>query len=412
MMEAAVAAGNREILRYYVSEAHNNWDKISKTNHILHKAAQLGKLPAIQFSLDLGARIESKEPDHGYTALALAVEYGHGDAVQHLLDAGADQWSRIVRISREGQISCSLLQEAATSSETRLDGLAKDLASADAKASDFATRMRLWEYCFSDIIERSEHGKVITVLLDHGADLFIQGKDGESILHMSVTSKSRVKAVLEHVQRHPTDRLDVDTPDMHGRTPIHYAAAICNHHSMELLIDHGANVLAADKLGADSLHFSVYDVRCADIALQHGCQADKKHPELGTPLQFFRALPDADSYAIASLENSSTASIKPEDLQTQPRREDQHLPDIEAEGFIKTVQWINQKSGQRRERRKILQQLPKTNPGPPIDNDAKRLLRLGKRHYWLNCQPDRALCEKFPNLPFLGSKVDSRLDFF
>ncbi|KAL9004782.1 MAG: hypothetical protein Q9188_002417 [Gyalolechia gomerana] len=353
---------------------------IIKANHILHKAAQLGNLPAIQFSLDHGARIESREPKHRYTALALAIEYGHGDVVQHLLDAGANQWSKIVRTSREGQISCSLLQEAATSSEAPVDGLIKGLACADAKASDFDTRMRFWEYCFSDLIERSEHGKIITLLLDDVANLFVHGKDSESILHMSVTSKSRVKAVLEHLQRRPTNRLDVNTPDMHGRTPIHYAAAICNYHSMELLIDHGANVLAADKLGADSLRFSVYDVRCADIALQHGCQADKKHPELGTPLQFFRAIPDADSYAIASLENSSTASIKPEDLQTQPRHEDQHLPDIDSEGLIKTVQWINQKSGQHRERRKILQQLPRTNPGPPIDGEVDRVLLLGRRH--------------------------------
>ena len=61
-------------------------------------ASEKGHVDAVQALLDAGADIEAKDY-YGWTALMLASRYGHVEVVQALLDAGADN-SYLYRVQK------------------------------------------------------------------------------------------------------------------------------------------------------------------------------------------------------------------------------------------------------------------------------------------------------------------------
>lgn len=171
------------------------------------------------------------------------------------------------------------------------------------------------------------------MLLDHGADISVRGDDGESLLHLAVISKPRMKVLLEHIQHHPDVCLNVSTSDNHGRTPLHYAAAICNAEVMQLLIESGADASETDNVGAPTLYYAVRCLECANIAMTHGCRVDTAHAQLGTPLQFAKSLEDPNLEVVKAIEKSLQELRKLESLQPHQPHADQNLPNADSERF-------------------------------------------------------------------------------
>ena len=116
----------------------------------------------------------------------------------------------------------------------------------------------------------SEHGRTITALLTHGADASERGKDGESFLHLSVISATRLIVFIQYLQDQTDIHLAIDIRDHENRTPLHWAAAMSNHESMEMLLRAGADISAKDCSGATVLHHSLGSSACVKVALAHG----------------------------------------------------------------------------------------------------------------------------------------------
>jgi len=80
-----------------------------------------------------------------------------------------------------------------------------------------------------------DHAGVIQLLLEHGADVNAQAKDGSTPLHEASrfgTAKT-ARLLLEH-------GASVEVKDAQGRTPIQVASTSRNAEVMELLLEHGA----------------------------------------------------------------------------------------------------------------------------------------------------------------------------
>ncbi|KAL8693886.1 MAG: hypothetical protein Q9224_003669 [Gallowayella concinna] len=365
-MEFAIVVENLDVLDQYLSRAKDRTRRLGRTNKILHFATRHGKLKAVKFSLEQGASIESEDSERGLTSLGLAVIFGQDAVVRFLLDAGSDITAEISDITGECETNQSLLQAAATSQllfKRRLElvsGFALGSSSADIYDSttaqlekrlngwltlnprplelldnpDFMTAMR----------EDSGHGKIISMLLDHGADATVLGDSGESILHLAVLSEPRMNAVLQNIRSHPNLGLDVNARDRNGRTPLHYAAAACSANVMELLIEHGADVAATDSLAVTTLHFAVFNRKCIEVAQKYGCRVDKTHAFLGTPLDFARCFTDPDRRVVEALENSLIDATRQGSLQGEPVHSNKHAPDTNSKVYRDIYWWMMRKS--------------------------------------------------------------------
>ncbi|KAG7005696.1 hypothetical protein G7Y79_00018g045030 [Physcia stellaris] len=363
-IQFAVFADNLEILSFYLSEPKDQ-NKLVDADVILHLATKLGKLNIVQLSLNHGARIESVVAQEGCTALGLAVTHGHSEIVQYLLDAGADMSIELFDPSEESETTQSIVQRAATCQQVFLNRLelvneyTLTYSSADmidGALAHFRERLRGWlvkepeplkllqdSDFLAALREDSESGKIISMLLDRGADLSVRQEDGESLLHLAIISKPRLNAVLEHLKRLPNPPISVSTRDYNGRTPLHYAAAACNVDSMELLIQFGADISERDNSGATTLHYAVNSSLCVKSAVRHGCRIDNAHDYLGTALQFAKSLQDLKEDVVEELERSIEGLTERGDPQPKSFHEDPVLPNPKSEEF---ESWMDAKSNE------------------------------------------------------------------
>lgn len=190
------------------------------------------------------------------------------------------------------------------------------------------------------IREDTDHPKIITMLLDHDVDRSVRGENGETLLHLSVISKPRAKALLQYTEEHPDVSFDVNARDNNGKTPLHYAAVACNADVMELLIEYRAEVAAADKDGVTTMHFAVYSPRCIQVTVDRGGDPRTAHARLGTPLEFARRIADSNHHSVKLLESLTPETGENEDSQAQTAQGPRDDPSGDAEMFQELTTWM------------------------------------------------------------------------
>lgn len=362
-IEYAISAENLDVLRHSLSEAALNGEQCGRADAILHYAAKKGKVTVVNFSLSQFADVESKDDIYGTSALGLAVIHGQREVVQLLLDKGAKVSVEIPgNTLGESSSASTPIQEAAKSQKVFEDRMkcvghypveCSSAKTFDAVTHRFKKRLRTWLTAqpapldllrnpgfLAAIREDSEHEKIIKLLLDHHADLSVLGENRESLLHLAVISKPRMRALLQHLSDHPDVDLDVDARDSQGRTPLHYAAVTCNADVMELLIQYGADALATDCSSVTLLHFAIHSSRCIKIAIKHGCVVDKAHALLGTPLEFADSFEDPNPHAIKVLERSLADRPKPEGLRPGAVQGHHSLLDADSKASEEITRWM------------------------------------------------------------------------
>ena len=140
----------------------------------------------------------------------------------------------------------------------------------------------------ADAARRDDIDAVRTLIAD-GADVNAPHGDGMTGLHWAALSGNReiaqllidAGAALEAATR------------LGAHTPLHVAAKVGHGEVVAILAEAGADPAAVTETGATPLHFAAAsgDVRAVTVLLGHGAATDAREPQWGqTPLMFAAAL--------------------------------------------------------------------------------------------------------------------------
>lgn len=275
----------------------NALDESRKTP--LHVACAGGHLEAVQLLLDAGANVDRK--DHaGRSPLQWASGFGHSSVIQELLSRGASvdvfdmagetplHWAAsdgdVVLLQcflregasvnvadRDGQTP---LHKAANHGSTAAVSALLD-AGADVHACD------VYERDAFEIAIRQPYNSVVKILVEKGVDINKIYDDGETLLirHAALGRAASVQCLVDI-------GADVERRDVVGRTALHCAVAEGRSNTVQILLTAGANVNAGDAVGHTPLHLAAKTRNSVmvGILLQAKAEALKTDRRQRTPL--------------------------------------------------------------------------------------------------------------------------------
>ncbi|XP_062505022.1 serine/threonine-protein phosphatase 6 regulatory ankyrin repeat subunit B-like [Corticium candelabrum] len=254
---------NESVLKSY--EVHNS-------NHALHIAVEEGHIQTVQLLVDCGADqqrkpshmanesvLKSYEVHNSNHALHIAVEEGHIQTVQLLVDCGADvnvlnEYGQTpLHTAAGGERDCPELCSILLEHNAKVDTVDKD------------GNQPLHLAC------KRRHTATVHVLLSHGADVTALNKWQRKPLHLaneSVLKSYRVhngnhavhtvveKGHIQTVQLLVDCGADVDAVDKDGNQPLHLACKQWHTSTVGLLLSHGADLTALNNQQKKPFHFA------------------------------------------------------------------------------------------------------------------------------------------------------------
>ena len=216
---------------------------------------------------DLAQRLVRAGAEMGY-ALRCAVRGGHRDVANDLLGSGAS-------LVAKDEHGCNPLHVAAECGETEMvQLLLLKGADKDALDNDKCTPLSLAAW--------KGHLATALALLAAGADASLRcGEDSSPAMHVAAGEGyvDIVRAVIEH-------GADVDAADKYQRTALHIAACSNKAGAIDVLVEAGANIEARTVSGMTPLHATCFNVsREASLCLlKHGATVNPQDDNLVTPL--------------------------------------------------------------------------------------------------------------------------------
>ena len=216
----------------------------------LHHAAEGGDTDIISLIHTHLPNIESKTGE-GYTPLMVAAFTGKLHAVKWFLEKGAT-------VACEDKRGWNTLHHAAEGGDTDIISLIHThLPNIESKTGEGYTPLMLAAFT----------GKLHAVkwFLEKGAAIACKDKRGWSPLHHAAKGgdPDTIDLILTHLP-------DVDSKTADGETPLIIAVSYGKLQGVKCLLERGANPLAKDNKGQDSLyHASSCDSDCFDLLLNH-----------------------------------------------------------------------------------------------------------------------------------------------
>ena len=216
----------------------------------LHCAAQGGDTDIISLIHTHLPNIDSKT-SNGYTPLMVAASHGELLAVKWFLEKGAT-------VACEDNIGWNTLHYAAMGGDTDIISLIHThLPNIESKTGEGYTPLMVAAFT----------GKLHAVkwFLEKGATVACEDKRGWSLLHHAAKGgdPDTIDLILTHLP-------DVDSKTADGETPLIIAVFYGKLQGVKYLLERGANPLAKDNKGQDSLyHASSCDSDCFDLLLNH-----------------------------------------------------------------------------------------------------------------------------------------------
>ena len=125
------------------------------------------------------------------------------------------------------------------------------------------------------------HLEVVRYLLEHGANVKAQDKDGSMPLHWASRKGRRevIRVLIQH-------KADANAQDKNKLTPLHKASSRGCADSARFFLEHGVDVLAQDKNGWTPLHCAAFEghVEVTRVLLDHCVDTATRDKEGRTPL--------------------------------------------------------------------------------------------------------------------------------
>ncbi|KAH8980421.1 ankyrin repeat-containing domain protein [Lactarius akahatsu] len=245
----------------------SSWDDTTSAHRPLHDDEMFvekfnEKGDTMRLLINHGANVAAQD-DNNLTPLHLASSYGSAETMLLLIERGAD-------VSAQDRNHRTPLHMASSWEDAH--NLGKFRAKADA----------------------------VRLLIDHGADVTARDDNHSMPLHLasSFGSVDTVQLLIEH-------GADVTAQDGNHRTPLHLASSregrkwrheqlievipvmpINKADTVQLLIRHGADVMARDDTHSTPLHLasSMWSVETIELLIGHGADVNAQNGNLSTPL--------------------------------------------------------------------------------------------------------------------------------
>ena len=219
----------------------DNWSSITRAS--LFWAADFGYIDILRCLIENGVDINSFSADNcNCTPLMKAVENGDKDVVTFLIDHGANVTIKDKCGYTALHRACIIYHDC---SPEVLSCLIEN--GADVNLSTDKNRTPLMTAC--------EYGHVntVTILIEHGANVNLQDRDGLTAVHYAVRG-SQACEILSCLMENGAD---VDAKTFDDCTPLMIAAERGDTKVATFLIEHGANVDLPDKIGATALCYAL-----------------------------------------------------------------------------------------------------------------------------------------------------------
>jgi ankyrin repeat protein len=241
-----------------------------------HAAARAGDLATLQALLEQDPELVNAVDERGRTPLHYAAGFGKEEAVRLLLERGAD--INAVDSAGMSAVDFAFLAERASGAARLTRHLVSEGAGFDANAIVYGRARRLdlvistgnlemtrflveqgadvnaVMYVFAPLENAAARGylKIAELLLEHGADVDLRGKDGSPPLRWAVERGHAdvVDLLLEHGAA-----LDF-TDEHYGRDLLHIAALNGHLDIVESLVSHGAELNGRDGTGRTPLQLA------------------------------------------------------------------------------------------------------------------------------------------------------------
>ena len=200
--------------------------------------------------IELGADV-LKENYERFSAVHLAAENGHKDAISLLLEHGAD--------ANKGNFfeATPLMLAAQNGHLEAIQSLLKN--EANVNAGDEENRLPLHYACEGD------HTEVAKLLVQKGANFSARTSDDETVLHLA-TRLDLVSFLVEQ-------GADIHVRDYNGKTPLHVAAEKGQTDTVEYLINQGVGINTSDECGFSPLFYAFQGghAAAAKLLIDKGC---------------------------------------------------------------------------------------------------------------------------------------------
>ncbi|XP_065828286.1 ankyrin repeat domain-containing protein 17-like [Oscarella lobularis] len=147
---------------------------------------------------------------------------------------------------------------------------------------------------------------IAKLLLDNGANVYMEGENGQSPIHLAHSCPEIATLLIEN-------GASPFVEDKNKRTPLLVASAVGVPETMKILLEAGAPFLSADQRGNSPLHYANEDIEKCKLLLEQGANVNETNGRNRTPLFYVKKLDVAKALidAGAKLDVSDTKGYQP-----------------------------------------------------------------------------------------------------